>query len=342
MNLHSDSSKAQHDAHHAALQRQKEALGAALQELSTLRSVVKALEGTVDQLQRERNTLLQELRTSKSTESELLDQIATLTSTCERLTETVQQSGVDSAHRVAQIEGLRREQDASLRAQIERLQAQLLSTQHPTNLARPIPWSKIASVDGHPAHAIREVVLADAKREERALRTLMTETRTDVGVESSFDDVLGKLLVTKAPTVSASAKAEESEDLRAWGSVARRVHDVLQERRRLLHIDSDEPTEFLLRSRNEMVSEIVQMHTEIRRCARLISELHQRVELISASAKRDSRGDGTNPANLVEGHVELIAAAVADLDFATCRVKRLCFTEVDRTLHALSRDETAS
>uniref|UniRef100_A0A7S1R2M3 Uncharacterized protein n=1 Tax=Neobodo designis TaxID=312471 RepID=A0A7S1R2M3_NEODS len=337
MSTADDKARAHSGAQQAALQRQKEALSAALQELSTLRSVVKALESTVDQLQRERNTLLQELRTAKTTESELLDQIATLTSTCERLTETVQQSGVDSAHRVAQLEGLRREQDAALRTQIERLQAQLLSTQHPTNLSRPIPWSKIASVDGHPAHILREVVLADAKREERALRTLITEPRNDVGVESASDDLLEKLLTVRQ--TASSSKADESEDLRAWTAVARRVHDVLIDRRRILHIDSDEPVEFLLRSRNEMVSELVQMHREMRRCARLISELHQRVELISASAKRESRGDGTNPANLVEGHVELIAAAVADLDFATCRVKRLCFTDVDRALHSFDNDD---
>jgi hypothetical protein len=93
--------------------------------------------------------------------------------------------------------------------------------------------------------------------------------------------------------------------------------------------------EFLLRSRGEMVSEVVQMHAEQRRCARLVSELHQRVEIIAASARRDNRHDGGNPANLLEGHVELVAASLADMDFASCRVKRLCFTAIDRTLHSL-------
>jgi outer membrane murein-binding lipoprotein Lpp len=335
--------KAQQQAHQQALLRHKESLSVAMQELSTLRSVVKALEGTVDQLQRERNTLLQELRAAKQTEVELLDQITNLTGTCERLTETVQQSGVDSAHRVAQVEGLRREQDAQLRGQIERLQAQLLSTQHPINVSRPIPWSKIASLDSHPVHVLREVVTADAKREERALRTLGIDPQTDQGNESAADDPLPKLLMqsSKGPQPQGQSRQDESEDYRAWLVVLRRIYDVLCDRRKLLHVDSDGPVEFLLRSRNEMVSEITQMHGETRRCARLVSELHQRVELISASAKRsDSLHEGGNPANLIEGHVELIAACLSDLDFASCRVKRLCFTDVDRALHGLPIDES--
>jgi hypothetical protein len=328
---------AQQEAQHAALVRHKEGLTAAMQELSTLRSVVKALESTVEQLQKERNMLLRELRNAKNTERDLLAQISALTVTCERLTETVQQSGVDGAHRVAQIEALRRDQESRLRAEIDRLTVQLINTQN-TNTARSIPWSKISAVEGHPAQVLRDVVASDWKREERALRTMAIDPQTDFGVESSAEDTLPTLLTARVPS-AAGGKPDENEDSKLWMAALRRVHQVLLERRRLLHIENDDPVEYLLRTRHEMVSEIVQLHLELRRAAGIATELHQRVEMLSAAARRD-RSDGVNPANMVEGHVELLNAAIADMDFSCCRVKRICFTDIDRTFHNIPQEDT--
>lgn len=320
---------AQVEAQHAALVRHKESLTAAMQELSTLRSVVKALEGTVAQLQTERNLLLEELRSSKQSEAELLEQISSLTQTCERLTETVQQSGVDGAHRVANLEALRRDQEAKLKHEIERLNAHLLSTQHPTHSARPIPWSKIAAMDSHPAHVLRDVVTTDAKREERALRTM--DTTGGAGPGDAVDNLLQRLLMPM--------KAEDSEDLRAWLIVLRRIHDVLIDRRKLLHIETETAEEFLLRSRHELVSELVHFHAEVRRCVTLVAELHQRVDVLSRTTRREVTSDGVSTGSTVhyvEGHVELVAAALADMDYACSRVKRVMFTDVDRAIHSIS------
>ena len=303
----------------ATLLRHKDALSTALQEVQTLKTVVKALESTVAQLQHERNMLLDELRASKNAESDLQAQVQSLTHTCERLTETIQLSGVENAHRVTSIESSKREETLAMRTQIDRLETQLLSTQHPQNVARPIPWNKISKMDGHPAHVLRDTVVHDARREERWLSTMQPDP----------PDVEDKLATLN------DVKSDDSDDSRVWVQVCRRIYHVLSERRRLIHIDEDSPVEFLLRTRHEMVGEMVHSHAEVRRTANIVTELVQRLGVAAGSnARREI--DAASVA-FVEAQVELISAALSDLDYSLTRTKTSCFSDIDCAIHKLIR-----
>ena len=333
----------------AALTRHRTALAAAVKEVTTLKSVVKALESTIEQLQHERNLLLDELRESKKSEAAMLAQIEQLSAMCERLTDVIQRCGVETAHRAARLEAQRREADTKARVQIERLSVQLLSTQNPLNTSRAVPWSKIQTIDGHPALVLRDVVIVDAKREAQWLKGCPDSLAPDPA--PGVEDALERL----ASVAGAFQKDDLSEESATWRSVLRRIYTVLKDRRRVLSVDSEVPSDsFLLRTRHEMIGCFVQLHNDTRRCAALLAELMQRVEtaLTSGSVEAASSssassgitglshalaaGGGASTAGFVtalESQIELLCTCVADMDDLFVRVRHTCFSDADVAFH---------
>lgn len=293
------------------LAKHREGLSVTLKEVNALKAIIKGLEGTIQQLQLEKISLTEQLRVSKETQADYLQQIQKLSSMCEQLTGAIQRTGVENAGRMSRAEQKWRAQEAKYQTQVERLTSQLLSTQHPQSAARPIPWSKIATIEGHPAHVLREVVLEDQKREERILNNALPTDALD------HLDMLVSL--------GQSSSGKHSEDEAVWRQVLSRVHLVLRQRRKLLHVSVDDPApvEFLLRTRHQMVTEVAHLHDEVRKCSNLLMGIIHKIEASTVF---------NGGAAAMEGQLELVCSFVGDMDFALNRVKTLCFSDVDKSL----------
>jgi hypothetical protein len=302
------------------LSKHRESLNLTLREINALKAVIQGQEQAIGKLMNEKEQLLQQLAKAKDTEFELVAQIQQLTVTCEELSQTIQRRGVETAARINAVETQKRESELIAKTMIDRLQTQLLSTQHPLSSARPLPWNRIQSIEGHPAIIIKEIVLADARREENMMGRPMTVNQED--------DFLEKLKEqSRIPTnrdVRDMANLGTSEDEAMWRIACGRLYQVLHERRNFLHTSVEQsPVEFLLRTRHQLVAEVCHLHKMVNRCASMVSVLFDRLEGIISSYGGQAIG----------GQLELVAASVADMDSTLHRAKLHCFSTVDCVMH---------
>ena len=308
------------------LNKHKESLNLTLREINALKAVIQGQEQAISKLQQEKATLLDQVRTAKETELELVQQIQHLSETCEQLTATIQRRGMENAARLNALESQKKEADVAAKAMIDRLHNQLLSTQNPISSARPMPWNRVQAIEGHPAHVLREVVLLDSRREESMMARPMT-----VQME---DDMLAKLKEHSRPpaigTVSHQDEAtgeRNSDDEAIWRQVLARIHDVLLDRRKWLSTSNEpSPAEFLLRTRHQLVGEVVHIHQVVAKCSNLVSVLFDRLESVVSASGGQAIG----------GQLELVAATVADMDATLHRVKLHCFSTADCVYHNLA------
>lgn len=299
----------------ALLVRHKSHLTTMCAEVTSLKSVIKALEESNEGLRHEVSSLKLELRHYKDNSQALARQLGDSDSAADTLTLAMQKQNQDHSHIVSELESNIRRIVSENKLKYDRLGAQLEATQQPNSSTQPLPWRRIAPVLDHPVHILREVILDDQRREERILQRNLPILAGDNTFSAS--DPLLRL------TSSDIGCASGSDDA-SWLLVVKRVFVVLKERRASLGVsNADAPTDFFVRSRNMMVGEWVQLHREVGKALRVLTSLRR------ASPDGAQRSGGM----FFERQIDHASSILADVDTQCHRVEQTCFTDIDRILY---------
>lgn len=307
-------------------------------EVSSLRSVVRTLERSTQQLQADKSQLAYELQDARHYHKKQEEEIKRLTALAEGQTATIQRMAADHAEEVVSEQLVSKREIANLRAMIDRLSGQLSLSNNPRDGQRvepqPLPWQLVAKIPSHPIHIIRKIVLADQRREELGTIHIRSDNEGDDGYDeeatSSTDlDVL----------LSSSEKhAAYSEDDTTWRSICRRLHQVLTDRRRVHHLLLEEtPIDIMLRTRHSLVAEWAALHADIARIQRNMLGFVAYIQNAITTPWNDSssKHDHHRVSTDLGRHADSLSSSLSDMMYQCSKVRETCFTDVDRAFHAV-------
>jgi hypothetical protein len=302
----------------AALVKHRKKLTVALNEISALKSSLRNLERIVEEQQAEKKDFLENIERHRLSDATLKREIASLNEKIAALEEQKRRESVSHADYVTSLENARREEIMALKETTNRLSAQIAACTN--SAARGLPWNRVAELEHHPIHTIRRVIVADEKRE------LLLQARgpSTLPLEEEVEDSALDVLLTE------SECEEVSHDEEQWRAVGKRVHKVLEDRRRMLfQLKTEMPIDFLLRTRHQMVGEWVFVHRELRRAMKHISRLYQRCDAVVCGSTFDAQKMFVE----LQRELEIALSVMEDLDCCCIRVKKHSFSTVDRIIH---------
>lgn len=267
------------------LERTKANLQLSVKEAQSLRSIVKAQEATISELNSEKSQLMYRIQDAQGTIARLEEEMRVLKETKASQSATIERMCLEHAETMTDANSIARGENMRLKALVDRLSAHVSQSQFPRDDGpRPLAWSHISTISNHPIHVLRRVVLADQRREESGLHGILPANSGGSAVAAEDDD-LEMLLGTSEST------QHHSEDAETWRSICRRFYQVLTDRRRIHHLLSDDvPQDFLIRTRHVMVGEWAAMHAEVLRLQKLLHAMTNFLKFSVLGRSIDGRG----------------------------------------------------
>jgi hypothetical protein len=294
----------------------------AVKECQALRTTVRTMEHTIASLSNERQELRQAISDGRATELRLAEEAEKLRDEAAKQQSYMQRIVSDHAARIVAADSRHHSEVAELKRRIEQLQVQLSLSQGSDFEQKPLTWFRMAKIESHPVHTLRDVVLSDAKREEAMRERGSIPTP---GNELSANEALELDQLLLEPQTD---EQRASQDDNTWRDVCHRLFLVLSERRAALHIRTVEaPVDFLLRTRSVLVAQWCQLHVDVMRVTKAMVTLLAQVDASLRMTGQVNVGD-------LERHLDVACSILSDVDTACHRVKLQCFSDVDKLIHA--------
>lgn len=351
--------------------RLRQALTLATDENASLRSLLRTHESKIQELQAERQRLTHEVGELRRSIGAAEDEVARLRSLTQAQTDAIGRMATEHTNELSEANAARQSECSRLRSIAERLNATILSyapaaqamVDGASGVPKPLEWERIQKLPLHPLHTLRKVILADHRREELLRQGVALGGDNPVNDAGSSD--LDPLLEDHDPDHHV-----QSEDATVWLHVCRRMHQVLVDRRRLLHLEEDDkdtsPTVFLLRSRHQLVGAWFSLHEDVLRLQNHLLALCKfirvdvlEVELPWFADQQATPLQGNGPAQVIphtliqfkkrirklqselRKHVEVVESMMADIMGRLHDTDARCVTEADRRLHGVETSPSA-